>query len=126
VTQQGPTGPVECTTDPQRVRQVLINLLTNAVRHGPPDTPITVELAASDTELQFHVIDRGEGIEPEQQIIIFEAFERAGRQSDRGTGLGLALSRKLARLMGGDLSVESSLGRGARFTLTIPRYGRNH
>jgi signal transduction histidine kinase len=117
----GPDAAVECNTDPQRVRQVLINLLTNAVRHSPVDEVIDVELRAVDGTLRFDVVDRGEGIAPELQSSIFEAFERAGRQTERGTGLGLALSRKLARLLGGELNVESQAGKGARFILRIPR-----
>ena len=118
----GPEGPVPARTDPQRIRQILINLLTNAVRHSPPDEAIRVELQATEQELRFDVIDRGEGIAPEQQAIIFEAFERAGKETQRGTGLGLALSRKLARLLGGDLRVESQPSEGARFYLRLPRY----
>ncbi len=117
----GPDGTVECSTDPQRVRQILINLLTNAVRHSPADEVIDVELRAADGTLRFDVVDRGEGIAPELQSSIFEAFERAGRQTERGTGLGLALSRKLARLLDGELNVESQVGKGARFILRVPR-----
>ncbi len=117
----GPAGEVSARTDRQRVRQILINLLTNAVRHSPSDAAIDVELHVRDGELRFDVVDRGEGIAPEQQAVIFEAFERAGRETQRGTGLGLALSRKLARLLGGDLRVESQPGKGARFYLVLPR-----
>ncbi|MGD8727032.1 MAG: GAF domain-containing sensor histidine kinase [Gemmatimonadales bacterium] len=118
----GPTTTVGCRTDRQRIRQILINLLTNAVRHSPPDDAIQVQLQATEDLLRFDVVDHGEGIAPEQQGVIFEAFERAGKQTERGTGLGLALSRKLARLLGGDLRVESQLGQGARFFLKVPRY----
>jgi signal transduction histidine kinase len=117
----GPEEAVACRTDPQRVRQILINLLTNAVRHSPPNEAIDVELRVADATLRFDVVDRGEGIAPEQQAVIFEAFERAGRSTERGTGLGLALSRKLARLLGGELNVESQVGKGARFILRVPR-----
>jgi len=117
----GPDGRVPARTDPQRIRQILINLLTNAVRHSPPGEPIRIELRVTEHDLRFDVIDRGDGIAPEQQAIIFEAFERAGKETQRGTGLGLALSRKLARLLGGDLRVESQLGKGARFFLELPR-----
>jgi len=82
---------------------------------------IDVRMNATATQLRFAVVDRGEGIAPPQQAIIFEAFERAGRQTERGTGLGLALSRKLARLLGGDLTVESQPDLGATFTLVLPR-----
>jgi signal transduction histidine kinase len=118
---EGPDEPVPSHTDRQRIRQILINLLTNAVRHSPADGIIRVELACRDGSLQFDVVDHGEGIDPEQQAIIFEAFERAGKETQRGTGLGLALSRKLARILGGDLRVESQPGRGARFFLRVPQ-----
>ncbi len=111
-----------CRTDPQRVRQILINLLTNAVRHSPEDETITVEVKADDDSMRFDVVDHGEGIAAEEQEVVFHAFERGGNQRERGTGLGLALSRQLARLLGGGLRVESRLGHGARFILDLPRY----
>lgn len=117
----GPDGPVSCRTDPQRVRQILINLLTNAIRHSPEGETVRVTLTTDDGTLRYEVVDRGEGIPAELQAAIFEAFERAGKESERGTGLGLALSRKLARLLGGDLTVESGAGEGARFLLRLPR-----
>jgi signal transduction histidine kinase len=117
----GPDGQVTAHTDRQRIRQILINLLTNAVRHSPADGTIHVQLKSEGDQLLFGVIDHGEGIAPEQQAIIFEAFERAGKETQRGTGLGLALSRKLARLLGGDLRVESQPSKGARFFLRVPR-----
>jgi signal transduction histidine kinase len=72
--------------------------------------------------MQCDVVDRGNGIAAEEQATIFEAFESGSNQRERGTGLGLALSRQLARLLGGDLAVQSQLGLGARFTLKLPRY----
>ena len=118
----GPGTVQSLRTDPQRVRQILINLLTNAVRHSPEDGVVTVELDQGEESIRFHVVDRGDGIAPRDQVVIFEAFERSGRDTERGTGLGLAVSRKLARLLGGDLSVESRAGAGARFTLELPRH----
>jgi signal transduction histidine kinase len=118
----GPDGTLMCHSDASRIRQILINLLTNAVRHSPTDDVIRVELTTEGATMRFDVVDHGEGIAPEQQALIFEAFERGGKQTERGTGLGLALSRKLARLLGGDLNVESRAGHGARFTLLLPRH----
>ena len=66
------------------------------------------------------VIDQGPGIAAEQQSAIFEKFERLGRSGDGGSGLGLYISRRLARAMGGDLKVKSTAGEGATFTLTLP------
>ena len=113
-----------CETDPQRVRQILINLLSNAVRHSPPEDTVQVVLAADARRLRFDVIDRGPGIAASEQARIFEAFQRA-TSDERGTGLGLTLSRQLAILLGGDLRVISEVGVGSTFTLDIPRwYGR--
>ena len=82
---------------------------------------ITLALMASNTKLEFAVIDRGEGIAAEHQAEIFEAFRR-GSSDERGTGLGLTLSRHLAHLLQGDLKVQSQLGAGATFTLRIERW----
>lgn len=121
---RAPSDGVACRSDPQRIRQILINLLSNAIRHSPKDEAILVEIRAADERVRVEVADHGEGIAVEQQANIFEAYERAGSGVDRerGSGLGLTLSRKLARLLGGDLTVESQPGAGARFTLTLPRY----
>lgn len=115
---------VPCETDPQRVRQILINLLSNAVRHSPPEDTVQVNLHVGNRTLRFDVIDRGPGVAPSEQARIFEAFQRA-TSDERGTGLGLTLSRQLAILLGGDLRLVSEVGKGATFTLDIPRwYGR--
>jgi signal transduction histidine kinase len=112
---------VPCETDPQRVRQILINLLSNAVRHSPAEDTVRVTLRASERHLWFDVIDRGPGIAASEQSRIFEAFQRA-TSDERGTGLGLTLSRQLAILLGGDLRLISELGVGSTFTLDLPRW----
>jgi signal transduction histidine kinase len=103
------------------VRQILINLLSNAVRHSPAEGTVRVVLRATDRRLAFDVIDRGPGIEASEQSRIFEAFQRA-TSDERGTGLGLTLSRQLAALLGGDLRLISEVGEGSTFTLDIPRW----
>lgn len=121
---EGLDDEAPCETDPQRVRQILINLLSNAVRHSPPEDTVRVILDADARRLRFDVIDRGPGIAASEQARIFEAFQRA-TSDERGTGLGLTLSRQLAILLGGDLRVISEVGVGSTFTLEIPRwYGR--
>jgi signal transduction histidine kinase len=110
-----------CRTDPKRVRQIIINLLRNAVRHSGDDS-VTVEMDGGDSQLVFAVVDQGEGISPEQQEIIFDAFARADSKVGGGTGLGLTLSRRLAVMLGGNITVKSKLDQGARFTVTIVRY----
>ena len=68
----------------------------------------------------MHMADQGQGLSADQQARVFEKFERLGRSGDGGSGLGLYISRRLARAMGGELSVESAPGKGARFTLSVP------
>jgi signal transduction histidine kinase len=101
------------------VIQILVNLIGNAIRHSPEGS--TVRLAFDQTAGTASVIvsDEGRGIEPADQQRIFERFERAHTE-EGGTGLGLAISRRLARSMGGDVTLESAPGQGARFTLTLP------
>jgi signal transduction histidine kinase len=115
-------GDVPCRTDPVRARQIVINLLTNAVRHSPEKGTVAIELGKTDSRLRIAVVDHGEGMTAEEQAVIFDAFMRAGGENERGTGLGLTLSRQLARLLGGDLKVESAPGAGSRFTLEIARF----
>jgi signal transduction histidine kinase len=118
---EGLADEILCETDPQRVRQILINLLSNAVRHSPAEGTVRVELHADNERLRFDVMDRGPGIEASEQSRIFEAFQRA-TSDERGTGLGLTLSRQLALLLGGDLRLISELGVGSTFTLEVPRW----
>ena len=115
-------GGLNCRTDPGRVRQILINLLTNAVRHSPDGEAVTVELKPGEARLRIDVVDRGEGLTAEQQAVIFDAFVRGAGENERGTGLGLTLSRQLARLLGGDLRVQSGPGSGARFIVELARF----
>ncbi|HEU4563270.1 MAG TPA: CHASE domain-containing protein [Gemmatimonadaceae bacterium] len=109
-------------TDPRRLRQILLNLLSNAVRFGAGN-PIVVRCAsAGDGMLAIDVEDQGPGIPPAEQEHIFEEFVQLPNARARGgTGLGLPISRRLAALLGGRLEVRSELGRGSTFRLTIPR-----
>jgi two-component system sensor histidine kinase BaeS len=113
-------GSPALRTDPVRLEQILVNLLSNAVRHSPEGERIAVRVEAADSEVSFHVVDHGPGVPPELQTRIFEPFERFDPHSGLGTGLGLPVSRRLAEVLGGRLTVESQVGRGAEFTLTLP------
>jgi CheY-like chemotaxis protein len=117
-----PGTPESIESDSTRMQQVLKNLLSNALKfteHGG----VTLEIAALGDAVAFSVRDTGIGIAPDQHELIFEAFRQADGASTRkfgGTGLGLSISRDLARLLGGDLVVDSAPGRGSTFTLTLP------
>jgi len=104
----------------RRVLQVLLNLIGNALRYGPGGSQVWVRLGQEGNRARVIVADQGPGLDPDQQAKVFEKFERLGRSGDGGSGLGLYISRKLARAMGGELSVESAPGQGARFILTVP------
>lgn len=107
-------------TDPVRFEQIIVNLVSNAIRHGPAGQPVAIAVESRDGELRFHVSDRGSGIPPALHAKIFEAFERADPDSGVGYGLGLPVARRLAELLGGSLTVDSDTGRGATFTLALP------
>ncbi len=107
-------------TDPVRLEQILLNLLSNAVRHSPPGVPVLVAVQLAGARVQFRVRDRGAGVAPELAERIFEPFERFDPQSGIGTGLGLPVSRRLAEVLGGSLRLEQSDRNGATFILEIP------
>ena len=134
-----PAGTVLVLGDDEKLRQILLNLLTNALKFTDPGGVITVSgetvsgetvtggtaTAAAERVIRVHVHDTGRGIAAEQLERVFEPFVQIDRhltrQAQQGVGLGLAISRELARAMGGDLTVESRVGEGSRFTLTLPR-----
>jgi signal transduction histidine kinase len=106
----------------RRVLQVLLNLLGNAIRYSPEGSQVWLRVEKDEDSARIVVADQGQGLSEEQQARLFEKFERLGRQGDGGSGLGLYISRRLARAMGGDLTVESAPGQGARFTLSLPTF----
>jgi PAS domain S-box-containing protein len=108
--------------DEEKLRQIVINLLSNAAKFTSSGS-IRVRAIAVNGSVDIAVADTGIGIAADKLALIFEAFEQgdAGNTRDYGgTGLGLTIARRLARLMGGDIRVESALGRGSIFTLTLP------
>src|SRR2546426_4706388 len=108
--------------DERRIRQVVINLLSNAVKFAPAGSTGDVAAARVDGEVRVSVSDSGPGIAPEDQVRIFEEFQQAaaGREQREGTGLGLALSRRLVELHGGHIWVDSEIGKGSTFVFTLP------
>jgi len=119
-------GPVEIHTDQTRFRQSLLNLVANACKfteNGEIKVDLTHHQVGGQEWIAISVQDTGIGISPEQQARLFQAFTQADSSTTRkygGTGLGLAISRKLCRLMGGDISVKSELGKGSNFVMRIP------
>src|SRR4051794_15271948 len=131
-------------TDPTHLRQILVNLLGNAVKYtneggivirtklvdslpdsGPGLAPTDRQSVLATPWIGIQVIDTGIGIDPANQSRIFEEFEQIdagprGKSAERGTGLGLAISRRLAALIGGIVELESELGKGSTFTLWLP------
>ena len=110
--------------DPRAVQQILLNLGTNALKYGRHGTPITIEAQHDGRTARISVIDEGEGIAPDQLERIFEPFVRLApsgdRPSQKGVGLGLAITRDLARAMRGDVTAASIVGKGSTFTLELP------
>jgi hypothetical protein len=105
----------------RRVLQILLNLVGNAIRYSPDNSQIWIRLEDVGVRARLTVADQGPGLSEEQQAKVFEKFERLGRSAeDGGSGLGLYISRRLARAMGGDLLIESAPGQGARFILDVP------
>jgi CheY-like chemotaxis protein/two-component sensor histidine kinase len=118
--------PIQVSADPTRLRQILNNLLSNALKFTGPDGVTWCVDGQEDGDLwwlEMRVSDTGPGIAPDRLDRLFTAFDQTDDSIARthgGTGLGLALSRELARLMGGELRVESEEGRGSTFILTLP------
>jgi signal transduction histidine kinase/DNA-binding response OmpR family regulator len=127
--QTAPELPTQMLGDPGRLRQVLGNLLSNALKFTPRGGRIRVSaqaLSAADTGqrlLRLQVQDSGVGISPKQQTTIFDAFTQADASTARrfgGSGLGLAICSRLVQLMGGGIELQSELGQGSTFTVTLP------
>ena len=123
---QRPAERIPIRTDPDKVLKILENLISNAIKFtAAGEIVLEVERVNSDanSHIEWRVRDTGIGVPPEKQGAIFDEFQQVDGSSTRlygGTGLGLALSLQLARLLGGDLRVESSVGVGSVFTLSLP------
>ncbi|MFP5331090.1 MAG: PAS domain S-box protein [Acidimicrobiia bacterium] len=125
VTADDATCAEHVLADRQRLKQVLLNLFSNAVKYNHPGGSIVVECETVDDMLAISVTDTGPGISPDQQERLFTPFDRLGAEQseEQGTGLGLVLSRHLVEAMGGTLTVASVVGEGSTFTVTLPRSG---
>jgi len=113
-------GPLS-RTDAHRVEQILVNLLQNAIRHSPRGSAVTVSVAAEGEQVVFTVEDQGPGITADQVESIFDVYVTSAGDERRGHGLGLPLSRRLARLLKGDLIAIARPAAGGLFVLRVPR-----
>jgi signal transduction histidine kinase len=109
-----------CATDASRLEQILVNLLRNGVRHAPDDSEVRLSVAAYDCQIVFTVEDQGSGVRPEDVERIFDIYVTEAAEEGRGVGLGLPLSRRLARLLGGELLAVARPGQGGCFVLRLP------
>ena len=117
-------APIRIRHDPQRIGQVVANLVANAVKFTPRDGSVAVDVAATPDGGRIEVVDTGVGIEAAELPHIFERFYRGSRANEArgsGSGLGLAIVRSIVDMHGGTVEVESRVGRGSRFTVTLPR-----
>jgi signal transduction histidine kinase len=115
-----PNRPSPGNFDPDRISQVLINLIGNALKFTPPGGRISVSVEPVGTDLCFAVADSGEGISPEEIKTIFERYAQVKRSDHRGLGLGLYIARRLVEAHGGRIWVESTAGQGSTFFFSIP------
>ena len=115
--------PLDIRTDPRKVRQVLVNLLSNAVKFTDAEGAVSLRAHRDGDTLELTISDTGIGIEPDHLDRIFDPFWQVEQKATRragGTGLGLSVSRRLARLLGGDVLVTSEPGKGSSFTVLLP------
>jgi signal transduction histidine kinase len=116
-----PGGAFLAQADPRRVLQIVVNLLGNALKYAPLGSTVRLVCDVPGRgRVTLSVIDQGPGLDPAQQARMFDKFERLGRSDPEGSGLGLTISRTLARAMGGELTVGSAQGRGTRLVLELP------
>jgi PAS domain S-box-containing protein len=112
--------------DSARLEQVLINLVSNAIKFSPQDAPVRLEASQVNGEVEFRVIDRGRGVPPEYTTIIFERFGQVKQEDSergKGTGLGLPICKALVEAHGGSIGVKSKAGEGSTFWFRIPTQG---
>ena len=114
------SGLPSCATDANRVEQILINLLTNAIKYAPETTTVRLGIGVRASHVVFQIDDDGPGVPDSELEQIFDIYVTKAGEESRGLGLGLPLSRRLARLLGGELHAVARPGEGGRFILEVP------
>lgn len=123
LTQDVPAGLPPVRADRAKLRRVIVNLLSNALKFTPKGGRVVVRVEQPDSLLRISVADTGVGIAPEDIPLLFDKYEQARHRATRGekgTGLGLYITRQLVELHGGEIHVESEVGRGSTFSFTVP------
>jgi signal transduction histidine kinase len=114
---------IPADVDENLLRQILTNLLSNAIKYSPQGSTVQFSLIQQDDKAIFKIQDFGMGIPPKEQTQLFESFYRATNVNNmQGTGIGLAIVKNCVELHGGDIRVESAVGVGTTFTVTLPTY----
>jgi signal transduction histidine kinase len=111
--------------DGVRLEEVVVNLIDNALKYSPRETPIEVELSSTPAAIRIAVRDRGPGIEIADRTRIFEPFHRSSSTGVPGVGLGLHIAKQIVELHDGTLSVETPEGGGSRFVVIVPRSSKD-
>lgn len=119
----GDSNPSEIFVDGDRIIQVLVNLIGNAIKFSPPNSTVKIQVKTDNQSTEFSVIDEGRGIPDSSLSHIFERFKQlqeSDSKKEGGSGLGLAICKALVELHGGDISVSSAIGKGSNFSFRIP------
>lgn len=125
VTLKGPSGDALILAEEKRMVQMIANLMSNAIKFSPAGSTVSISIVKGDKLAEIRISDQGPGISPEDRSLLFEKFKQtrtAETVSAKGTGLGLAIVRALAQSHGGDVGVESEIGKGSTFFVRIPLF----
>ena len=107
--------------DKDKVTEVIVNILSNAIKYTPSGGKIAIKLLGTENEMRFEISDTGMGIAKEDIYKLFDRFERISAERQEGTGLGLSIAKEIIELHKGKIGVESEHGKGSRFTFILPR-----
>jgi len=122
----GDAGDTAVRADRTRLKQVLLNLLSNGIKYNRPGGRLTLEIAELEDRLRLTVSDTGRGIPADLAARVFEPFDRLGAKQVEGTGIGLAITRRMVELMGGRIDFTSTPGVGTRFNVDLVKAGSDH
>ena len=107
--------------DKDKITEVIVNILSNAIKYTPSGGKIAIKLLGTENEMRFEISDTGMGIAKEDIYKLFDRFERISAERQEGTGLGLSIAKEIIELHKGKIGVESEHGKGSRFTFILPR-----